>query len=449
MNKRVIFIDDEVHIRNANKQSLELAGLEVQCFESAEKALPHISRDWPGIVVCDIRLPEMDGLEFLATAHKIDNDLPILLITGHGDISTAVQAMRNGAYDFMEKPYGAESLVKAVQLALKTRALTIENRRLRAELNSHVIPGPRIIGNTPCIDSLRQTINHVADTDADVLILGETGTGKELVARSLHEHSQRHNKNFVAINCGAISESIIESELFGHEAGAFTDARDTRIGKFEHAQGGTILLDEIESMPLRTQIHLLRILQERVLERLGSNTPIPLNTRVIAASKEDLLQASDEGRFRADLYYRLNVVCITIPPLRERRSDIPLLLHHFLLLASHRYGREVPLPSAAQTNSLMAYNWPGNVRELRNTAERYVLLGQQYDWSFEKMIAGQQQSNAQTLPQHIEYFEKSLIDQALSSAKGQINLTIEHLGIPRKTLYDKMRKHGLDKSNYK
>ena len=445
----IIFIDDEKHIRQANKQTLELADLVVSCHDCAEDVLPLLSMEWPGVVVCDIRLPNMDGLEFLIRARKIDPHLPIILITGHGDVSTAVQAMRDGAYDFIEKPYSSERLVKTVQRALEKRALTLENRSLRRELEAHSALGPRILGKTPAMEHLRTTIAQLADTGADVLVLGETGTGKELVARSLHEHSKRRTRNFVAVNCGAVSETMIESELFGHEAGAFTDARTRRIGKFEHANGGTLLLDEIESMPLRIQIHLLRVLQERSLERLGSNELIDLDLRIVAASKVDLRQLAETGEFRKDLYYRLNVVCLEIPPLRERREDIPLLFHHFLLVAGHRYQQEVPLPGTTQMNALMAYSWPGNVRELRNLAERYVLLGSQYDWSLERLLSGIEVGQKRNLPQQVDCFERSLIEQALVASNGSIKDVMEALAIPRKTLYDKMRKYGLEKRDYK
>jgi two-component system C4-dicarboxylate transport response regulator DctD len=446
---RVLFIDDEKHIRQANKQTLELAGLDVTVKNSAEEGLEFLSRDWPGIVVCDIRLPEMDGMQFLMEVNKIDMNLPVILITGHGDISIAVRAMRDGAYDFIEKPYPAERLVKTVLRGIEKRNLTIENRNLRRELELQSAPGPRLIGRTPAMEDLRTTISQMADTGADVLVLGETGTGKELVARALHENSRRRTKNFVAINCGAVSESIMESELFGHEAGAFTDARAKRIGKFEHANGGTLLLDEIESMPIRLQIHLLRVLQERSLERLGSNELVPLDLRVVAASKVDLLSAAEKGDFREDLYYRLNVVCLEIPPLRERREDIALLFHHFLLVAGHRYQQEVPVPDNSQMSSLLAYPWPGNVRELRNVAERYVLLGHQLDYSLEKLMSGEDKDPTRSLPQQVECFERSLIEQALTGANGSIKEVMATLAIPRKTLYDKMVKYGLDKSDYK
>lgn len=446
---KVLFIDDEKHIRQANQQTLELADLEVICMDCAEKGVELLSPEWPGVVVCDIRLPNMDGMEFLVEIQKVDRDLPVILITGHGDVTTAVQAMRDGAYDFIEKPYSAERLVKTVKRGLEKRALTLENRNLRRELELHSAPGPRIIGRTVEMEALRSTIAQVADTGADVLILGETGTGKELVARSLHENSSRSSKNFVAINCGAVSESIMESELFGHEEGAFTDAKSTRIGKFEHANGGTLLLDEIESMPMRLQINLLRVLQERLIERLGANKIIPVDLRVVAASKVDLLKASLNGSFREDLYYRLNVVTIEIPPLRDRREDIPLLFHHFLSVACHRYQKEVPMPSSSQLNALLGYGWPGNVRELRNCTERYVLLGRQFGWSLEKMLSGTEKVSIRSLVQQVDRFECSLIEDALVATSGSLKEVMAVLDLPRKTLYDKMRKHGLNKSDYK
>jgi len=445
----VVFIDDEKHIRIANAQTLELAGYQVQAFERAEAALPLISHDWPGVVVCDLKMPGMGGMEFLQQAHAIDRDLPVILITGHGDIAMAVLAIRQGAYDFIEKPFAADQLVETVRRALDKRALTLENRSLRIELEAQSAPGPRIIGRTPAMQRLRSTIAQLADTDADVLIFGETGTGKELVARSLHEHSRRAQRNFVAVNCGAVPENLIESELFGHEPGAFTGAQGRRIGRFEHANHGTLFLDEIESMPMAVQIHLLRVLQERAVERLGSNELVPLNLRVVAATKIDLREASERGTFREDLYYRLNVVTLEIPPLRERREDIPLLFHHFLLVASARYEREAPPPNADQIRVLLTHPWPGNVRELRNFAERYVLLGENLGYDLDQLMRGASAETAITLPQQVDCFEKSLIKQQLELQKGNLKRTMEALGIPRKTLYDKMRKYGLDKSHYK
>jgi two-component system C4-dicarboxylate transport response regulator DctD len=253
----------------------------------------------------------------------------------------------------------------------------------------------------------------------------------------------------VPVNCAAVPEPIFESELFGHEPGAFTGAERRRIGKFEHANGGTLFLDEVESMPLSAQVRLLRVLQERVIERLGSNELIPLDLRVVAATKVDLRQAVELREFREDLLYRLNVVTLEIPPLRERRADIPLLFHHFLLVANHRHQREAVAPKPEQISALLAHDWPGNVRELRNLAERYVLLGEAYNWSIEQLLAGSEDATPSSLPQQVEYFEKLLIEQALVAHSGSIKATMETLSVPRKTLYDKMRKYGLDKKDYK
>ncbi len=445
----VLFIDDEAHIRDAARQTLELTDTEVECFDHAETALNRISADFPGIVVCDIKMPRMDGLTFMERALAVDRDLPVVLVTGHGDIAMAVGAMRDGAYDFLEKPYSPETLTEVVRRALDKRALTLENRNLRRELEAQSAPGPRILGGTPAMQRLRALIRQVADTDADVLILGETGTGKEMVARALHEQSRRNSRNFVAVNCGAVPEQLIESELFGHEAGAFTGARGRRVGKLEHASGGTLFLDEIESMPPSLQVRLLRALQERSIERLGSNSPIPLDLRVVAATKTDLREASDDGDFREDLYYRLNVVSLHIPPLRERREDIPLLFQHFALVAGARYEREAPPIDSDQLSVLLAHDWPGNVRELRNAAERYVLLGENHGYDLDRLVSVGSSEAPMSLREQVESFEKSLIEQQLQASRGNLSEATEALGIPRKTLHDKVRKYGLDRRQFR
>jgi two-component system C4-dicarboxylate transport response regulator DctD len=445
----VFFIDDEPAVRQANVQTLQLGGYAVQDFSRAEAALARLDHAWPGVVISDIRMPQMDGLTLLEKIRQLDPTLPVILITGHGDVAMAVQAMRDGAYDFIEKPFAPERLLDSVARALDSRTLMLENRRLKTELAMHSAPGPRLVGNTAAMQQLRATINQIADTNADVLIVGETGTGKELVARSLHEHSRRSAHHFVAVNCGAMPDHLIESELFGHESGAFTDAKKRRIGRFEHADQGTLLLDEIESMPLSTQVHLLRVLQERAVERLGSNTPVPLDLRVVAAAKVDLAESSRQGNFREDLYYRLNVVTLRIPPLRERLEDIPLLFQHFILVAGARYERPAPPPGADHIRALLAHRWPGNVRELRNIAERYVLLGESLDYDLERIMHGEAGDVALTLPEQVGYFEKCLISQQLSQHQGNLKQTLAVLGVPRKTLYDKMRKYGLDKTHYK
>ena len=449
-DRPIILVDDEKHIRLAAGQTLELAGYDVTTLERGERVMELLSDDWNGVLISDINMPGMDGLELLERVRAIDADLPMILITGHGDISMAVSAMRAGAYDFIEKPFAAELLLDVVRRAREKRALTIENRRLTLELEAQSAPGPRLLGNAPAMTQLRRLLHSIADAPADIMIQAETGAGKDLMARYIHEHSGRRDHNFVAINCGAVPENLIESELFGHEKGAFTDARTRRIGKFEHANGGTLFLDEIESMPLALQIKLLRVLEERAIERLGSNEVIGLDLRVIAATKTDLKALAAQGAFREDLYYRLNVVRLDIPPLRERREDIGLLFQHFALVASAQYNREIPTLSAERMHSLMLYDWPGNVRELRNIAERYVLLGESGTFDFDnRLITDGAGGAAQSLPDQVERFEKMLIQAALSRTGGSIRDTLEFLGLPRKTLYDKMKKYALDKSDFK
>lgn len=444
----VILIDDEKHLRISLGQTLELAGYQVHSYESASQALRSLTPEWPGVVVSDIRMPDMDGMTFLQQARALDVDLPVILITGHGDISTAVAAIRQGAYDFLEKPFRNEVLLDVVARALDKRRLTLENRSLKEELARHATPGPRLLGRTQAMQKLVSVANQLARVETDLLLWGETGAGKDMMARYIHEQSKRAGRNFVAINCGAVPESIIESELFGHEPGAFTGANKRRVGKFEHADGGTVFLDEIESMPLNLQVKLLRVLQERQLERLGSNTPVSLDIRIIAATKTDLKAAAAEGTFREDLYYRLNVVTLEIPPLRERREDIPLLFQHFAIVAATRAGLESPPPTAAQASLMMSHDWPGNVRELRNLAERYVLLGATCDYDLEQLMYGNSGKPHLTLPEQVEMFERSLIQQALARNKGSIKNTLEDLNLPRKTLYDKLKKYGLSREDF-
>ncbi len=446
---RLILVDDDKAIRDSAGQSLVLAGFNVDCFASAAEALPHLTADFPGVLITDIRMPGMDGLELMERVLKVDRDLPVILISGHADVALAVSAIREGAYDLLEKPFAVAELVDSVKRALEKRRLTLENRALKEELEGRSRIGPRIIGQAAGIVSLRKMIARVANVDADVLVWGETGTGKELVARSLHEQSKRRNHNYVAINCGAIPESLLDSELFGHEAGAFTGAKNQRIGKFEHANGGTLFLDEIESMPLTTQAPLLRVLQERQIERLGSNKLIPLDIRVVAATKVDLKEAAERAEFRKDLYYRLNVVTLEVPPLRARREDIPLLFQHFVLVAAARCETEVPPLNSKALHALLGHDWPGNIRELRNIAERYVLLGEAYNFDLAALMNADERPDGLSLADQVACFEKALIEQALNRYTGNIRLAMEALDIPRKTLTDKMRKYGLERGQFR
>ncbi|MEE1925492.1 sigma-54 dependent transcriptional regulator [Pseudomonas sp. 148P] len=442
---QVILVDDDPHLRQALSQTLDLAGLRVLPLSDAQGLARRIEADWPGVVVSDIRMPGIDGLQLLEQLHGQDPELPVLLITGHGDVPLAVQAMRAGAYDFLEKPFASDALLDSVRRALALRRLVLDNRSLRLALSDRQELSGRLVGHSPSIQRLREQIGALAATRADVLILGETGAGKEVVARALHDLSARRDGPFVAINAGALAESVVESELFGHEPGAFTGAQKRRIGKFEFANGGTLFLDEIESMSLDVQVKLLRMLQERVLERLGGNQQIPLDIRVIAATKEDLRQAADQGRFRADLYYRLNVAPLRIPPLRERGDDILVLFQHFADAASERHGLPAHALQPAQRALLLRHTWPGNVRELQNAAERFALgLELALDGQVESPGAAQDLPPANgNLSEQVEHFERSLIAAELARAHSSMRSLAEALGIPRKTLHDKLRKHGL------
>lgn len=439
VQQSIILVDDEKHLRQACTQAFELAGLPVQSFPSATGVLDELSHDWPGIVVTDIRMPGMDGLELMSEVLKLDSTIPVILISGHGDVPMAVQAMRDGAYDFIEKPFPSDMLVDAVRRAMEKRRLVLENRRLREALDGGRDLHKKLLGTHPKIQQLRQQILDLANINADVLINGETGVGKDLVARSLHEQSSRADSRFVAINCGSLPENVIESELFGHEAGAFSGATERRIGKFEHASGGTLLLDEIESMPVELQIKLLRVLQDRVVVRLGSNQEIPIDVRVIAATKADLLDECHAGRFREDLYYRLNVLSLSVPPLRERRDDIPLLFQAFVNQNSVRHHKE-PVQIASDTIALLvAHDWPGNVRELQNVATRYA-IGLETDVILNN---GNTIPRNGTLAEMMNAFEKQVIESCIKEQGGSLKATYEALGVSRKTLYDKIQKHGI------
>ncbi|KAI3592604.1 Two component, Sigma-54 Specific, central transcriptional regulator of acidic amino acid uptake [Cupriavidus sp. U2] len=433
----VLIVEDDADVRLGCEQALRLEGIATRAVGSAEAALREAEAGFAGIVVSDIHLPGADGMALLRELGARDAALPVIMITGHGDVSLAVQAMKQGAYDFLEKPFSPERLVATCRRALDKRRLALEVADLRARLAGREGLAARLIGHSPAIERLRQMIAGVGDTAANVLIHGETGTGKELVARWLHEASGRRAKHFVPINCGGLPEQLFESEIFGHEAGAFTGAAKRRIGKIEHAEGGTLFLDEIESMPMPMQIKLLRVLQERVVERLGSNQPVPVNTRVVAATKADLRALADASQFRADLYYRLNVVTLELPPLRERREDVPLLFEHFLAQAALRFEREAVPPTPAEMAALVAYPWPGNVRELRNLAERHV-LGLGCD-----PAQGGAAPEALPLPQAVEQFERALIADALRRHAGNLTRAGEALGVAKTTLFDKVRKYGL------
>ncbi|WLS05813.1 sigma-54-dependent transcriptional regulator [Shinella oryzae] len=434
---RILLIDDEEEMRRSSAQALELFGMKVDTFASAEPVLERVGYSFDGVVVSDIRMPGMDGMTLLQRVRELDAEIPVILLTGHADVQLAVTAMRAGVYDFLEKPFTAQHLAGIIRRAMDRRGLVLENRRLRAVAGKRDDIEARLPGRTQVMVDLRYSLRAIGATDADTLVIGETGVGKEVVARALHDISARADRPLIAINCAALPENLIESELFGHEAGAFPGAIRPRYGKFEHARGGTILLDEIGSMPFDLQAKFLRVLQERVISRLGSNEVVPLDVRFIATSKVDLEAEVAAGRFRADLLYRLNVATLHVPSLAQRRADIPLLFLQLVREASARYGRadmEVPPDVIAEVASR---NWPGNVRELRNAADRLVLgLDPQRD---------EAQSEPQRLADKVAAYERSVIASALAAHAGRIRPVYEMLGISRKTLYEKMQKYDLDK----
>jgi len=440
MLNSVIVVDDEASIRSAVEQWLSLSGFSVQLFARAEDCLAHLPQHFPGVIISDVRMPGMDGLQLLERLQADDPDLPVILLTGHGDVPMAVEAMRSGAYDFLEKPFTPQHLLGSLRRALEKRQLVLENRRLheQADLKSRL--EGTLLGMSQGLQQLRRQVLELASLPVNVLIRGETGSGKERVARCLHDFGPRAGKPFVALNCAAIPESLFEAELFGHESGAFTGAQGKRIGKLEYANGGTVFLDEIESMPLAQQAKLLRVIQEQKLERLGANQSISVDLRVIAATKPDLLEEARAGRFREDLAYRLNVAELRLAPLRERREDIPLLFEHFARAAGEKLGRAAPVLSGVQLAQLLSHDWPGNVRELANAAERHA-LGLSSP-NIEATPAGQ------SLGEQMEAFEAQCLRAALRQHGGEIKSVMEALQLPRRTLNEKMQRHGLVREDF-
>ncbi|WP_430441370.1 sigma-54-dependent transcriptional regulator [Shinella sp.] len=437
---RILLIDDEEEMRRSSAQALELFDLTVDTFASAEPVLELVGYAFDGVVVSDIRMPGMDGMTLLQRIREVDPEVPVILVTGHADVQLAVSAMRAGVYDFLEKPFTAQHLAGIIRRAMDRRSLVLENRRLRAVAGKRDDIEARLPGRTQIMVDLRYRLKAIGATDADTLVIGETGAGKEVVARALHDISARANRPFIAINCVALPENLIESELFGHEAGAFPGALRPRFGKFEHGRGGTILLDEIGSMPFDLQAKFLRVLQERVITRLGSNEPVPLDVRFIATSKVDLAAEVAAGRFRADLLYRLNVATLHVPSLAQRRADIPLLFLQLVREAAARYGRsDIDVPPQL-TADIAGRSWPGNVRELRNFADRLVLgLDTAPD-------EASPESAPQRLADRVATYERGLIASALAAHGGSLKPVYEQLGVSRKTLYEKMQKYGLDKN---
>jgi DNA-binding NtrC family response regulator len=448
MKKRILVVDDEEKLRRVIELHLMSAGFDVDKARSAEEALKLVDR--ADMVITDLRLPSMDGLQLLSLFRRQNAHAPVVVMTAFGTVENAVEAMKSGATDFLLKPFSLDHLTAVVQKALEVRALRDENRQLKEELGRRY-EFDNIKGRSPAMQEIYSTIARVAPTRATVLLAGESGVGKDLIARAIHFHSPRRDKPFVKINCTALPENLMESELFGYEKGAFTGAAQSKPGKFELADSGTVLLDEIGDVPASIQVKLLRVLQEREFERLGSNKTLHIDVRVIAATNQDLRAALEQGTFREDLYYRLNVVPISIPPLRARREDIPFLAEHFVKALASDNGSPVQSITHAGIQKLVDYHWPGNVRELQNVIERSLVLcaGTTLDADDIKLETAPR-TRAQTgdhlLPDGmtLDEYEQSIIREALQRAEGNKSQAARLLGLTRNALRYRLTQMGLE-----
>ena len=429
----VALVEDDDAFREAVAEQLELEGLSVSAYRSADAALKKLDADFPGVVVTDLRMPGMDGRQLTDRLRALDPDLPVIMMTGHGDIAEAVDAMKRGAYDFLAKPFAPERLIESLRRALDKRSLVLDNRRLAARAPETDWPLP-LTGESRAAEVLRQAISQLAEARLDVLIEGETGAGKEAVARAIHSAGRRRLRPFVVVSCAALPETGLESLLMGHAAGAFPGALHRRQGQIEQSHQGTLFLDEIDLAPRAAQLLLLRVLEEREVLPLGAMEPHALDLRILAATKDDPAEAVARGDLREDLYYRLNVVRLRTPPLRERRDDIPLLFARFLGRAADRLGRDIPPIDNATRRRLLEHDWPGNLRELANYASE-IAIGLSTTEPEEPPQVG--------LARQVQAYEAQLIRETLSRHRGDIRRVTAALQIPRKTLYDKMARHGI------
>src|ERR671930_223080 len=450
MKPTILIVDDEPGVRTALTGVLHDEGYAVEAVSSGEACLDRLTRGLVDLIVLDVWLPGMDGLATLARLRERQVDAQVVLISGHGNIESAVRAIKMGAFDFVEKPLSLEKTVLVVRNALRQRRLEAENQALRAKVDAQ----HTMVGESYAMVQLREQVAMAAPTNGRVLIYGDNGTGKELVARTIHALSRRRAAAFVEVNCAAIPEELIESELFGHVRGAFTGAVADRRGKFEVADGGTIFLDEIADMSLKTQAKVLRVLQEQTMEAVGGTQPIKVDARVLAATNKDLQAEIRAGRFREDLYFRLNVIPIFVPALRERQEDIPLLAEHFTAEFAREYGRRVKKFDRSAVGVLQRYPWPGNVRELRNVIERLMIMVpgdtiSAADLSFldpsglQRAAVIDAPAERLTLHEARDRFERDLILRTLAEQQGNMSSTAEVLGVERSNLYRKMKAFGI------
>lgn len=456
MKGRVLVVDDEKLMRVSLEKQLKKEGFFVRCMKTAGEALNHIKNEDYDVIVSDLRLPGLDGIEFLKEIKGISQKTIVIIMTAYGTVESAVTAMREGAFDYVCKPFSTDELIIKLERALNYKKATSEVTRLRSEIQEHY-GDDNIIGTSEAMMKILDTIKTISDRETTVLIQGESGTGKELIAGAIHYNSSRENGPFIKLSCAALNKEILESELFGHEKGAFTGAIKTRKGRFELADGGSMFLDDVDDIPLEMQVKLLRVLQEREFERVGGEETISVDVRLICATKKDLANLVKQGKFREDLYYRLNVVAMRIPPLRERKEDIPLLINYFIKKYGKRLRVSKPDISQEAIDLLMKYNWQGNVRELENVVEHALVFSSangiivqnlpEHLRKFESVpgdiLLGLNDKDKIDYQDALAEFEKSLIKWAYKKANGnQVNMA-EILGIPRTTLRNKMLKLNL------
>ena len=449
MKHRILVIDDEAAIRDSLRMILEYDGFECLPAPDGEEGLARIAADAPDMVILDVKMPGMDGLEVLRRIRHLDETLPVVMISGHGTVSTAVEATRLGAFDFLEKPLSTERVTVTIRNALDQRRLRRENRNWRRAAEERY----RMIGESGELDRVRESIQRAAPVRSAVLIQGESGVGKELVARAIHGTSPRSQEPFVQVNCAAIPDDLIESELFGHEKGSFTGATQKQIGKFEQADRGTIFLDEVGDMSLKTQAKVLRVLQEGEVERLGSARTIKVDVRVLAATNKDLNKAIDTGEFREDLFFRLSVIPIRVPPLRERAQDVPLLVRHFAGLFAAENNFRAKSFSTDALDELGRQHWRGNVRELRNSVERLIVMTSAQEIGAGEVRAvlgaavrpagGAAEQEGRTLREFKENSERAFLVRKLREFGWNISKTAEEIDTPRSNLYKKLEQYNI------
>ncbi|AFQ42677.1 sigma-54-dependent transcriptional regulator [Desulfosporosinus meridiei] len=445
--RRILIADDEANMRWVLERALSREGYEVEVVEDGQLAVDRAIAERPNLVLLDLKMPKMDGLTVLKTLKEYYPDLMIIMMTAHGSTATAVGAMKAGAHDYLMKPFDIDELLITVAKAFEVESLREQMDYLKGEVRSG---GWQLVGNSETMNGVKHLVERVALTPATVLIQGESGTGKELVAHAIHTLSPRVNGPFIRVNCAALTETLLESELFGHEKGAFTGAHARKTGRFELADGGTLFLDEIGELSFNVQAKLLRVLQERTFERVGGEKTIKVDVRIIAATNRDLLKESQEGRFREDLYYRLSVFPIFIPPLKERREDIPLLVNHFLKKL-RTYGQAKAFSPGA-LKQLMEYDWPGNVRELENVVERMVIISQGSVIGDEGLpivnsARKVKEPDLFVLPPQgvsLEELEKSFLQQAMEQTGGNQSQAAKRLGLSRHAFLYRLEKYGID-----